>query len=249
MEDNKIITESELILPALYIIEYRGEATTSDLIKELTSVFNPTGEDAEILKGRSDTKFSQKVRNLVSHRDTNHMLEYTEFNNGIYTLTDEGRRQVDANRSELDYMFAHKFSYDDNATLALILSEGKNVKLYDDDTIIYEGKVEEKKVAIRNRSQKLRDEAIYFYSQNGGLKCCICGFSFEETYGDLGKGYIEIHHEKPIFQYDEIGTEQFMQDALQNVKPVCANCHRMLHRDSKHPLAISELVEIIKPSK
>ena len=67
------IEEKMLILPALYIVKRNGKATTSDLIAELTYVFNPSGEDAEILVGRNDTKFSQKVRNLVSHRENNGM--------------------------------------------------------------------------------------------------------------------------------------------------------------------------------
>ena len=73
------IEEKMIVLPALYIIKRRGSATTSDLIRDLTIVFNPSGEDAEILSGRNDTKFSQKVRNLVSHRDTNGMSDYTDF--------------------------------------------------------------------------------------------------------------------------------------------------------------------------
>ncbi len=60
------IEEKQLILPALYIIWRDGPVSTSKLIEELTAVFHPTGEDAEILAGRNDTKFSQKVRNLKS---------------------------------------------------------------------------------------------------------------------------------------------------------------------------------------
>lgn len=57
------ISEKDLVLPALYVIKNHDKATTSVLIKELTEAFKPTGEDAEILAGRTDTKFSQKVRN------------------------------------------------------------------------------------------------------------------------------------------------------------------------------------------
>lgn len=31
-----------------------------------------------------------------------------------------------------------------------------------------------------------------------GCKCVICGFDFERVYGELGKGFIEIHHTKPL---------------------------------------------------
>lgn len=62
-------SERELVLPALTLLD-RSEAglTTSDLIRELTYILKPDGSDAKILAGRNDTYFSQKVRNLVSHR-------------------------------------------------------------------------------------------------------------------------------------------------------------------------------------
>ena len=58
------ITESQLVLPALYLMSKSNEGymSTSDLITNLTKVMRPTGQDAEILAGRRDTYFSQKVR-------------------------------------------------------------------------------------------------------------------------------------------------------------------------------------------
>jgi hypothetical protein len=41
--------------------------TTTGLIRELTAIFKPDGRDAELSANRKDTRFSQKVRNLVSH--------------------------------------------------------------------------------------------------------------------------------------------------------------------------------------
>jgi hypothetical protein len=46
------ISERELILPSLFLIDLRKGINTSDLIKELTALMLPTGEDAEILDGR-----------------------------------------------------------------------------------------------------------------------------------------------------------------------------------------------------
>jgi len=45
-----------------------GEITISDLIDQLEIRLSPSGKDAQIADGRSDTYFSQKVRNTVSHR-------------------------------------------------------------------------------------------------------------------------------------------------------------------------------------
>jgi len=62
-------TERELVLPTLALLDQNPAGlTTSDLIRELTRIMKPDGHDAEILAGRNDTYFSQKVRNLVSHR-------------------------------------------------------------------------------------------------------------------------------------------------------------------------------------
>jgi hypothetical protein len=68
---NRTVTEQELIEPALRAASARGGfISTQDLIIELEELFLPKGRDAEILDGRSDTYFSQKVRNLVSHRNS-----------------------------------------------------------------------------------------------------------------------------------------------------------------------------------
>jgi hypothetical protein len=76
-----------------------GFMTTTDLIAALDNQFEPSGEDAEILEGRSDTRFSQKVRNLVSHRgyanglETNGYAVYDKGRSG-WTITPAGRAQA-----------------------------------------------------------------------------------------------------------------------------------------------------------
>jgi transcriptional regulator with XRE-family HTH domain len=64
------ISEKDILGPALDFLNDSsgGFMTTADLIRELEQHFAPEGEDAEILKDRSDTRFSQIVRNIVSHR-------------------------------------------------------------------------------------------------------------------------------------------------------------------------------------
>jgi hypothetical protein len=99
MAENKgRVQESDLVLPTLRIMAERkdGFITTKELIGELQDLFNPTGQDAEILDGRADTYFSQKVRNLASHRATsnsfvtNGFAEYDGAKHG-FRITGEGR--------------------------------------------------------------------------------------------------------------------------------------------------------------
>ena len=64
------IKESDLVIPALRIMSEQpgGFVPTTKLIQELEEIFQPGGQDSEIIEGRGDTYFSQKVRNLISHR-------------------------------------------------------------------------------------------------------------------------------------------------------------------------------------
>jgi hypothetical protein len=93
------IAESDLVMPSLRLAASKpgGEITTSDLIVELTDLFNPTGKDEEIIPGRKDTYFSQKVRNLISHRQGDGSF----IENGYAEYTGNGLRVTDAGKKLL----------------------------------------------------------------------------------------------------------------------------------------------------
>lgn len=69
-----------------------------------------------------------------------------------------------------------------------------------------------------------------------GLDCCVCGFSFEDVYGDLGNGFIHVHHLETV---SSRGGE-YTINPEDDLRPVCANCHAMLHRKDP-PLTVEEL--------
>jgi len=74
-----------------------------------------------------------------------------------------------------------------------------------------------------------------------GPVCSVCGFNFEKVYGELGKGFIHIHHITPICEIDR----EYIVDPLKDLRPLCPNCHAMIHKPEKI-LSIEELREIIK---
>jgi predicted HNH restriction endonuclease len=246
------IEEKALILPTLYIIKRDGPTSTTDLITELTAVFNPTGEDAKILEGRRDTKFSQKVRNLKSHRDSNKMDIYTDINSsGKYTLTEKGEKYLTENIDQVEYLFSNKFTSSEVADVvtAIEKTSGKKRKVYvySEDDMVTEGTAVSKETVIKKRSRKLRMAAIEHYRKSDGkIYCAACGFCFEDKYGDIGKDFIEIHHENPVYQYSDDGFEAYVSEAVKKVRPLCANCHRMIHHNGKRPLSINELKKLIK---
>ena len=83
-------SESELIPFALAAINETPKGIeTQLLIKKLAKVMKPNGEDKIILINRTDDKFSQKVRNLKSHK-TLEKKEYVIFKDNKFYITDKG---------------------------------------------------------------------------------------------------------------------------------------------------------------
>ena len=78
----------------------------------------------------------------------------------------------------------------------------------------------------RERSGSLVKEAKReFLKTHGDLHCEVCRFSFKDKYGQLGDGYIEAHHTKPVQQMEPGEVSQ-----VAGLMMVCANCHRVIHR-------------------
>ena len=70
--------------------------------------------------------------------------------------------------------------------------------------------------------------------------CSVCGFDFGERYGNLGAGFIECHHTKPVAKMKP-GDKTKLSDLC----AVCSNCHRMIHR-SMPMLKCEQLRELIE---
>lgn len=91
-------SEPEFVIPALqFIRDNSSGVTTTEMIDRLINVFHPSGYDMEILQGRNDTHFSQKVRNLKSHNTlTRHgWADYQRIGrNGLWTITPRGLRYL-----------------------------------------------------------------------------------------------------------------------------------------------------------
>ncbi|MGE7811251.1 HNH endonuclease [Lysinibacillus capsici] len=68
----------------------------------------------------------------------------------------------------------------------------------------------------------------------------VCNFNFKRVFGEIGKEFIHVHHEIEI---STIG-EEYEINPLTDLKPICPNCHAMLHK-RKPPYSIDELREIV----
>ena len=99
-----------------------------------------------------------------------------------------------------------------------------------------EGFTKEVTRELRTRNRTVVEQA----KRKHGYTCVVCGFSFGHFYGPSAHGFIEGHHKEPMAVY--AGRRKVTVD---DIRPVCANCHRMLHR-GKAVLSIDRLKQIIK---
>ncbi len=94
-------SESDLVIESLKIIKkYPQGIETKDLLQILRLTLDPSGEDLELLSGRSDDKFSQKVRNLKSHK-TLENKGFAKFLENRFYITDDGINFINNNSHQM----------------------------------------------------------------------------------------------------------------------------------------------------
>jgi hypothetical protein len=101
------------------------------------------------------------------------------------------------------------------------------------DSSLLEALAREANTIARASNADVREACIAHH----GPVCVVCGFDFEAAYGELGRGAIEVHHDNsPVAR-----AGAYAIDPVSDLKPVCANCHRMLHRGSAPGMTIDAL--------
>lgn len=86
---------------------------------------------------------------------------------------------------------------------------------------LLEGAKKQIVVNAYERNSEARRKCIEYY----GTRCSICGFDAGSIYGEKFERMIHVHHIKPL---KEIGAE-YVVDPIQDLVPVCPNCHMILH--------------------
>lgn len=105
-----------------------------------------------------------------------------------------------------------------------------------DEKIFIEGAVKNVTVNKFERDPKAREKCISHYKPI----CVVCGLDFETRYGEIGRGYIHVHHLNPLALLKAVHEV----DPIRDLRPVCPNCHAMLHRGNP-VLTIEELKAIL----
>jgi len=77
-----------------------------------------------------------------------------------------------------------------------------------------------------------------------GTRCYCCGFDFGLFYGELGAGFIQVHHLS-------LSTERSggKVNPATDMIPLCSNCHDMIHHGMNDPGAVNELRALVERQK
>lgn len=109
-------------------------------------------------------------------------------------------------------------------------------------TVVAEGAREGRRIVYYGRkyerNPRNRKAAIRIH----GLTCMACGLNFEEKYGELGQGFIEVHHVKPLNSLDE----EIVVNPETDLVCLCSNCHSMIHRKKNYIMSLDELREVLE---
>ncbi len=100
----------------------------------------------------------------------------------------------------------------------------------------YEGAARTIQVNAYERNERARRKCIEDY----GTNCFVCEFNFEAVYGEWAAGYIHVHHIVPIAKL----RKSYRLDPIADLRPVCANCHAVIHRRDP-PFSIDEVKQMI----
>lgn len=92
------------------------------------------------------------------------------------------------------------------------------------------------------RNPEARAKCIEFHK----ARCKVCEMSFDETYGMFAKDFIHVHHIKPLSEINE----EYEVDPINDLIPVCPNCHAMLHRQENGiPMTVERLKLLYEVSR
>jgi len=110
--------------------------------------------------------------------------------------------------------------------------------LPDNSSEYREGKKKTVRVNVYERNPAARRACINHH----GVACCVCGFDFGKVYGSKFNGKIHVHHLKMVSESDK----EYVIDPINDLRPVCPNCHMVLHSKKDICYTVEEVIDILE---
>lgn len=225
-----------ILSPGTKIIYYKGTMRDKRFENHRLSI-HPHYFGYGTIKDRFIDKESSKS-DYYSHIENYKMFEQPVLilkNNNQYIETIPENRKTNYWRDGVREI--SKEIYDEIISLANIAIETNELETIENSL---EGKQLRVYTTKYERDPKLRQQAINIH----GYTCMACKFNFLEKYGELGRGFIHVHHIKPLAQ-----TGEQVVNPRTDLIVLCPNCHYMIHRNSSKVLTLEEIIQILDLSK
>ena len=103
-----------------------------------------------------------------------------------------------------------------------------------------EGAVRTIVVNAYERSRDARAACIVHH----GWNCAACGLAMADLYGKVGEEIIHVHHLHELAK----ANAQYEVDPINDLRPVCPNCHAILHTCSP-AMTIDQLRNVLAARK
>ncbi len=199
-------------------------------------------------------RFLQAVRRNGGHATVRRMMAPRNAGQraGLDALLDAGRPDLTVEAIILQPKYRGLFTKAELSVAAERLGEyGKTAakrlaareRLFPDELEPGQKYVEGARKQVRVNAYERDPRARQACLKKHGFNCAVCGLNFEARYGALGRGFIHVHHLKPLALVDG----EYELDPVADLRPVCPNCHAMLHR-REQTLSIEELRAVLEAS-
>ncbi len=218
--------------------------TEKDLHRELLSLYTRTGEAT----GYWAHYFLREVRKYGGLAVAKKLLGANRVSTGFDRLVAAKRADLSIEAIALSSRFKHLFSARERAVAskrievlprsAFPTNRVRNPAFPTDlvGDAYSEGSVERVSVNRYERNGRARLACI----RHHGARCVVCDIDFEERYGEIGKGFIHVHHKRPLAALGK----RYRLNAVKDLVPVCPNCHAMLHK-REPPYDVEQLRAIL----
>ena len=217
---DKQVHENELLIPSLRIIRDHPYITTSELIKELEKVVTLYEKDKKILNNRSDTYFSQTVRNQCgSHLSTNKFGKcFVISPEGMGVLNqDTADEIIDVSEDEIYQKEIEEAPVYDEAEIKNAIDRKPQLNTNSKNTR-YKTDAKLAKTVLANKG---------YICENAELQ----GIMHDTFTSKKGVRYQEAHHLIPMKAQKDFGDKNI--DIPENIVGLCPNCHRAIHNANK----------------
>lgn len=201
-------------------------------VVEVNKLFHNIQDDSEFFHDKKEFEKAKDGKyfrlELIETIDGNELELLNLLNNGLKGAP-QGKLSLDNDDKE--------------NLLKFIESAFNNVETHFPETAdtsnCIEGAIKTITVNKYERSTEARNKCI----KHHGCTCKVCGLNFKEMYGVIGEGFIHVHHIKPLCEI----KEGYEVDPVNDLIPVCPNCHAMLHKKlNGKSISVNDLANIIK---